>query len=283
MKGMIPLAAVMFAALSAHAVGTCQDQLVPAYFYPGTSSPWATAEATHTGGQFMVANPASGPGSSVNPDYTAEVGRAHTVGLLVLGYVHTSYGARASVDVKAEISNWANWYAIDGIFLDEVASTVGTNTVTLNYYQDLANYVTTTLPGSDLVLNPGVYPDEAYANITLGLNMQLTLVTFEGTYASYPPSVPAWVGQPGSWNYPSSRFAHLVYAVPSSVNAQSVVTTSNDLQAGYVYATNDQWTQVSPYDPSGGSCTAAGSNCVLNPWDTLSSWNSTVVAAASCN
>ena len=89
---------------------------VPAYFYPGDL--WA--QASLPGGGILVMNPASGPGTEVNADYVAAVGAARAAGMKVLGYVHTSYGARQASLVEADIDAYAAWYSIDGVFFDEV-------------------------------------------------------------------------------------------------------------------------------------------------------------------
>ena len=42
----------------------------------------------------------------------------------MLGYVHTQYGVRDINLVKEEIRKYAEWYGVDGIFLDEVGAFV---------------------------------------------------------------------------------------------------------------------------------------------------------------
>lgn len=97
--------------------------LVPAYFYPSfdpNQSFWD--EMTAAAGQVgitAIMNSDSGPGSSANSDYTTAVDAFRAAGGKVLGYAHTSYGARSQTEVRSEVASYASFYNIDGIFLDE--------------------------------------------------------------------------------------------------------------------------------------------------------------------
>lgn len=213
---------------------TCQKMFIPAYFYPGPLWTQATAGAPTVG--FMIMNPASGPGTSQNLDYVTAVNNARAAGVQVIGYVHTSYGVRDTVVVKSEIDAYKAWYGVDGIFLDEVAS----DAALIPYYQDLANYIRAT-SGVFVALNPGTIPAEGY--MTVGD----TVVVFEGTYSTYKTwSAPSW-----AFNYPASKFTHLVHAVSGSTAMRNAVKWSQQRRAGNVYVTND----VLP-----------------NPWDILPSY-----------
>lgn len=215
----------------------CQKMFIPAYFYPGALWNQATAAASTVG--TMVMNPASGPGLSQNTDYVAAVNNAKAAGIKVIGYVHTSYGARDAAVVKSEIDAYKSWYGVSGIFLDEVSS----DAALLPYYQDLANYIRASV-GTFVALNPGTIPAQGY------MNVGDTVVVFEGTYNTYKLWVaPAWAGQ-----YPASKFVHLVYATASTSSMKNAVNLAHNRYGGNVYVTND----VLP-----------------NPWDLLPSyWSS---------
>ena len=211
----------------------CQKMFIPAYFYPGSLWTQATAGAPIV--DVMIMNPASGPGTSQNSDYVTAVNNAKAAGIKVIGYVHTSYGARDINVVKGEVDLYKQWYGVSGVFLDEVSS----GAAALPYYQNVSAYIRST-NGTYVALNPGVVPDQGY--ITLGD----TTVIFEGTYNTYKTwSAPSWVT-----SYPASKFTHLVYATSTKNNMKSAITRSKNNRAGYVYVTND----VLP-----------------NPWDTLPS------------
>lgn len=152
--------------------GLCQSISIPAYFYPGTYWTQATAAASRVG--VMVMNPNSGPGTAINSDYVNAVKNAQAAGIKVIGYVPTNYGNRNAIAVKAEIDQYKTWYAVDGIFLDEVA----TSSNELTYYTDITNYIRSR-EGTLVMLNPGTVPVENYIKLA-----DITII-FEDTYSNY--------------------------------------------------------------------------------------------------
>jgi len=260
MKNIILIICSIFS-IPANAVGTCQNLLVPSYVAPSTStnSPWAQMEKTHSPNELVIINPNSGPGSQKSSSYVAEVTRAHNSGLIVLGYVYTGYGVRAATDVDADIAKYATWYDVDGIFYDEVSAQLRD----LNYYQSRLDYlyglsISKLIPQAVTVLNPGVVPDRAYADLKVGAGGQLTLVTFENLYNVYvnlSNNPTPWVS-----SYPPSRFAHLVYGATTSTQMLNAVNKSKSLNAGYIMV----------------------SERTKLPWNYLSKYNSALVAATSC-
>jgi Spherulation-specific family 4 len=70
---------------------------------------------------WVIVNPASGPGERADGNYTKAIDRLRGAGCVVLGYVTTSYGKRAQVEVRKDIDQWMKLYpAIQGIFFDEM-------------------------------------------------------------------------------------------------------------------------------------------------------------------
>jgi len=216
---------------------TCANIAVPAYFYPSQpSSQWNTAvsDAPLPEGRsrILIMNPNSGPGGSRNPDYVKAVSRVHAAGagFLVYGYVHTSYGKRSLAKVEAEINKYYSWYKVDGIFVDETASAAS---LVSSYYQPLADFITSKRDGAGVMLNPGVYPDEAYVNISVPSDSILVVNVFEDSYANYPTAtVPSW-----AFDYPSIRFSHLVYSA-TAAQMRKAVSLSTRRNAGWVFVTD---------------------------------------------
>ena len=209
---------------------TCQDIAVPA------TSQWNTAvsDAPLSTGRVrvLIMNPNSGPGTSINQDYVTAVNRVHAAGteFLVYGYVYTSYGQRSLASVEADIDNYHSWYGVDGIFVDETASS---SSLISTYYQPLANYITSQMPGSDVMLNPGVYPDQGYLNITVPSPSSLIVNVFEGTYGDYVnATVPSW-----AFSYPDISFSHLVYST-SATQMPNAVALSAQRNVGWIYVTD---------------------------------------------
>src|SRR5262245_51659938 len=120
-------------------VGGCAAPVgivVPAYFYPGSlwsSMNWAAGRVPLV----AIMNPNSGPGTIKDPQYVAAVNSLRAAGGKVIGYVSTSYTARATNAVKTDIDSYFSFYTVDGIFLDEFTNDSNTNH--LNYYAGCIN------------------------------------------------------------------------------------------------------------------------------------------------
>ncbi|KAJ3001898.1 UNVERIFIED_CONTAM: hypothetical protein HDU68_006586 [Siphonaria sp. JEL0065] len=203
---------------------------VPAYWYPTTNraDDWTTTinnGSSHI--SYMVLNPNSGPGTQRDPLYVDRVKKAQSVGIKVLVYVATNYGARSLSAVTSEHLQYSDWYKVDGIFVDEVASNAGA----VKYYQTLANFVRTQQHGNTIVINPGTYPDELYMKVCD------YVMAFEDSFKLYSIKsltrlVPSWTK-----NYSPERFIHLAYDVPSTSLAD-VMALAKKFGAGHVYFTN---------------------------------------------
>ena len=171
---------------------------------------------------------------------------AQRAGARVLGYVHTTYGARPAGDVVADIDRYASWYGVDGIFLDEAAH----DAARVGYYAALGRHVRAGGAPRVLVLNPGVVPAREY------FDLADVIVTFEGPYAAYGAAMdatPDWVR-----DQPPGRVAHLVY---DASRQQAMAAVSHPQQAGYLYATSgsmpDPWRTV-PVLPARGRARPRG-------------------------
>jgi Spherulation-specific family 4 len=199
----------------------CQSTFVPAYFY--ASSIWEQAIDTTPRPTVMLLNVDNGVGTSPLSHFQTLVKQAQDAGITVLGYSSTEYGARAVSSVESEISDYKSWYGVNGIFLDLTQGTSGE----FSYYQTLANYIRSTIPGGIVWLNPGSYPDPSFMSIAN------VVMVFEGSYSSYlSDQVPSWVSQ-----YSPSQFAHVLYDTPQSDFA-SAVNLSRQRRAGHLFVTD---------------------------------------------
>lgn len=225
----------------------CGKMLIPSYFYPGTL--WDRSINASPKVSIMIINPNSGPGDKVDQNYVKTVSDAQKAGVKILGYVATTYGnkklesggtqiASNTSSVFKEIDQYANWYNIDGIFLDEAAS----GPERLDYYKQINNHIQNKIGSNSVtVLNPGVYPDEGYTKYAD------IILTYEGTYQSYQTlPIPSWTN-----NYDKNKFMHLVYGAAGATNMDKVTTLASVRNVGYLYVTNDN---------------------IPNPWDTLPSY-----------
>jgi hypothetical protein len=208
---------------------SCQQSLIPAYFYPGAN--WVGAIDSNPPPRFMLIDiTSSGAGSSPDPNYQRTVKRAQAAGITLVGYSATDYGRRPAAAVEMDVRHYKSWYGVTDIFLDEVSS----GDSGLAYYRRLSDYIHGTNPGSQVILNPGTYPSEPYMSIGD------IVLAFEGTYAEYLRiSVPGWVD-----HYPAAKFAYVIYGTPESRLA-STMSTSQRKHVGYIYVTPD--TGANPY------------------------------------
>ena len=141
--------------------------LIPLYIYPAN---------VHTNKDFnrvielkrqysevpfwVIVNPASGPGTSIDPNYTKAIDRLIGAGCVVLGYVSTSYGKVPVETVQANMKTWQKFYPrVQGIFFDEMlyedTEAAVEHQVTLNQSaHNLGFWPTVANPGTD---TPGRY------------------------------------------------------------------------------------------------------------------------------
>lgn len=234
-----------------------QHQLVPAYFYPdwwNTPNNWTRmcdAMNRTRGASTAIMNPASGPGAAANSDYAQAIAGCHTRGQHVIGYVHTSYGARALAIVRSEIDAYFAFYpGIDGIFLDEMSN----DSATRAYYRSLYQYIRGKPGPHEVIGNPGAAAASAWQLTTPVAD---TVVVFEGTAAAYVSwSPPSWVR-----SRVASTISNLVYATSDETTMRQACSSSKAKNAGYMYVTDD----VLP-----------------NPWDTLPAGTFWTNSVASC-
>jgi len=213
--------------------------LVPAYFYPGVE--WtrlAASSAKNPGRIVAIGNPFNGPGNAFDPNYQAVFTALRLNKGEVVGYVHTTYGNRPRQDVEADIDRWLQWYAIDGIFVDEMNNVPDTNE---RYFQHIHDYIQSKRPGSMVIGNPGTSTTEGYLiSGRRRVSTQLCIFEKPNGFLNWKP--PTWTAK-----YPRRNFCVLPYST-SAAQWQKFVDHAYAMNCGHVYFTDD----VLP-----------------NPWDTL--------------
>ena len=211
------LTAAFGAATQANATGL----IMPIF---GNSSAQFNAAIAAAGKVSMIAiiNPDDGPGSRKVSGISGNVSRLRGAGAVAAGYVITYYGGEALSSVYSQIDHYVSWYAVDGVFLDEMSD----RTSKLSYYRSIYNYAKG--KGLCVVGNPGTFVPSSFAGVTD------TLVTFED------PMSHGWSSHhPASWTsgYAASKFAAIVYAASSS-SMKSIVDKAISLHYGWVFATD---------------------------------------------
>jgi len=211
--------------------------LAPLYIYPNPLTAWNTVAAGAPTIRYVVANPSSGPGTTVDPNYVAGIAAVRAAGQIVLGYVDTNYGAVPLATVQANIALWQSLYGIGtGIFFDRASALSGQ----LPYYATICEQVHT-VPGAYTVLNHGVIPDPGYAGYAD------IMVVLENSYpvnwAAFTP--PAWFAQYGAW-----RFCVLVYTAAGTATMTTVMTQAASYGISNVFITDEtdgNWTSLPTY------------------------------------
>ena len=200
--------------------------LVPAYFYPtgaGAGSWDRLCRAARSIPIQAVINPASGPGTSADPNYVATVARFRGAGGRVLGYVHTSYGAREIGQVKSDIQAYLKMYDVDGFFVDEMS----TNPLQVAYYSGLYAFIKHQKQALEVVGNPGTNTNESYVKSRTADR----LVIFEGPADRFEEHLPSrWV-----LHYRRQRFAQVIYGTATAKEMLRVLARSVQVNASAVF------------------------------------------------
>jgi len=198
--------------------------MVPLYTYPGSTWDQVAASASVVD-TLAIINPNSGPGNGPDSSYNTYMTKLHNAGVDMVGYVHTSYGARSIADVKADIDVYASQFPLlVGIFLDEVSASASQ----LSYYQQLYSYIMS-MPGWKYdILNPGAVPTSGYANAAT------QIVTYESSASSFSSSSnPSWASCSNK-----NQFSMITYGASSSVMQTAISAAKSKGFYGWVYVTS---------------------------------------------
>jgi len=212
------------------------EMLVPAYDYPTVGTFWTQMDqAAASIPLTAICDPANGPGTLVDPNYVTALAELHAAGGRALGYVYTSYAARNLPAVEADADQFAAFYDIDGIFVDEMAD--DTLAAHYAYYADLYNHIKAAHPSFRVVGNPGTHTQEPY----ISRPTADALVTFENS-VGYPQYVP----DPWVYRYTPGHFSHLVHTVASPDTMRAYIMLAVHRDVGLVFVTDDSL--PNPYD-----------------------------------
>jgi len=174
---------------------------------------WDDLIASANAGTSIVAiiNPNSGPVTSGPPsNWVTYINKMKAANIDMVGYVHTSYGARSISEVKAEIDVYASKYAgLKGIFLDEVSAQKGD----IPYYKQAYDHIMSKSGYIHDILNPGASTDQGY------LDVSSNIVVYESSASSYKSPTSSWIkcapssAQKAGWKY---KFSGIVYGASQS-------------------------------------------------------------------
>jgi hypothetical protein len=197
---------------------------VPAYFAP-PSAAWQRLIAGAPEVGMIVFNPNSGPGTAADQAYTQVIAQAQAAGIIMLGYVATSYGARPEADVIADINRYYDFYALSGIYFAEGPMDADCTTMEAMYHR----------------MSDAVRARDSRAYLAVGTRFCPTyifffdlMVQFARNWAEYQTDY-----TPPSWMPANSpqRFVHFVNSVPAS-DASAALSRVIGNGAGWVFITD---------------------------------------------
>jgi hypothetical protein len=207
--------------VSAQKTSTSTGIVVPLYTYP-TDSSWASLIRIKVNYPSVpiiaIINPDNGAGSSKDPTYVYGIKQLQAAGITVLGYVYTNYGSRNVKPIESEMSDYKNWYGVNGIFFDEMSNAGNT----LTYYTRLATFAKSINLGLTMG-NPGT---------TVSSNL---VGVFSNLCIYENPGMPS-MSQIDSYGSFGRGFSYIAYGVGSMPSQSTVRGTAN--YVAYLYITN---------------------------------------------
>jgi hypothetical protein len=217
--GSVPGAASTAASGLVGATGV-NGTIIPLYSDPNDGS-WdqvISAKQAHPSVPVLaVVNPNNGPGAAVEASYTNGIAKLTAAGVKVIGYVHTSWGARPVGELQNEMNAYRTWYpGVTGIFLDEMANVAGHE----SYYSALSGLAKA--GGFDFTIgNPGADTAESY------LGSVDVILIYENGGLPPLPEIAGWHA-----SHARSNFGVIPYGV-SALDAAFVAAARPTV--GYVY------------------------------------------------
>ena len=239
--------------------------IIPLYTYP-TDSSWTTVlqvkNAHNTVPIIAVINPNNGPGVSIDQNYVLGIKSFQSAGVIVLGYVATGYAGNPLASLESQVSSYKSWYAVDGIFFDEMASNLGNE----GYYSTLTGYVKS-LGMTRSVGNPGTASPYSYLGTVDSYcayeNGGLPRLSFLSSYTS---------------GYLPSNFCYIAYGIST---LDSTYEVNSAQYVGWLYITS--LTGGNPYNglPSYFSKEVAALDPAAAPTTTTSVTTTTTASTSS--
>ena len=159
--------------------------IIPLYIYPTTVNPqtkntyWddvANRSSINTKITAII-NPSNGDhGKYLDENFKKGIKKLKVSGISVVAYTYTKYAHREQDLIKKSIDFYKKEYQVDAFFLDEVNS----SKEAMPYYKEIQNYINKSSKSNEIILNPGVVPDDIMMNDT-----SMQRVIFEGEYKTF--------------------------------------------------------------------------------------------------
>jgi hypothetical protein len=216
--------------------------LIPAYFYPAGEDLklWdqviASASKVPT---IAIVNPSNGPGTAIDPNYSAVLRRAKQAGVTLIGYVFCPQRDRPVLrpiaEVQAEIRKWTELYPeITGVFLDGQP----TDLAGVPYFEAVVRYARVSIRDAIIVTNPGTIPAEEYYTVA---NPDIICVC-EDKLSRSNYHMPSWCVK-----YRPRRMAALWWDAGAKGSLESAIVSASSNRIGCLFVTDDS-DEANPWD-----------------------------------
>jgi hypothetical protein len=197
---------------------------VPAYFPPADPQ-WQRMIAGAPTVGMIVFNPQSGPGTAADPAYTQIIAQAQAAGIIMLGYVATSYGARPEAEVIADINSYYDFYSLSGIYFAEGPMDSDCTPMEAMYHR----------------MSDAVRARDSQAFLAVGTRFCPTYIYFFDLMVQFARNWSEYQTDyaPPSWMPANSpqRFVHFVHTVPAT-DAGAALSRVIANGAGWVFVTD---------------------------------------------
>jgi hypothetical protein len=206
----------------------------------------------------VVVNIEGGAGKNYSSGVATEIKNMQAAGVTVIGYVPTGWGERNVSAVEAAMLTFHDWYAVNGIYLDQMPN--------WNYNAPNGSWY---YPGPDGEFIPAYFATLTHYGKSLGMTKIVAnagadvpkdfigsvdaIGTFENPYLPILSLKAGWysIGGLGGWHteYDKSNFMFFSYN-DSTLDPQFVLGAAR--YVGYMYITNgtaadDRYSILSPY------------------------------------
>ncbi len=241
--------AIRFHALASQGTGL----LIPLYQYPANVHTNAAFNRVmelkrrfETVPFWVILNPGTGPGQSVDANYTKAIDRLLGAGCVVLGYVSTEYGKRDKGLVEADLDRWQKLYPrTQGVFFDEM---IYEDTDASVQHQSMLSQIANQKGYWPIVSNPGADTPERY------FRQRVADVIIVHESEKWPDEERIHGNYFGGYSdYPTHSRGLLVHSM-AKIDPTKIEMMSRF--AKWIFVTQDQYRINDPKAP--------------NPWDDLS-------------
>lgn len=177
-----------------------------------------------------IINPQSGVGD-FNATYLSWTKMLQENGITVFGYIDTVFTTTPMGQIQANITDYSRWYAVTGVFIDDMTNTPGG----VDYYMQAYQYARA--QGLEAFANPGTMTEPQYYAVTAD---NLMIYEDQGL-----PSIPLL--QNSSMTYPPNDFSFIATGVPVLPSQSYLIQASRFVSWVWITDNGDSYMDMPSY------------------------------------